>query len=307
MNTSFPAIARGTLLALVVSAASAHAQATRTWVSSGGSDSNPCSQTAPCKTFTAALGKTLAGGEISVLDRGGYGTVIINKSVTINGEGTFASILATSGNAIKVDAAPADKVILRNLQLNGSGGGSAGVNIVSGNVTIDNCFIYGFNTGFIGGMGIFMGASGSANVDIRNTSISYSSHGVWVQTSGGGFGIATLDNVHINGMSGYGVVAASSASYITINRSHITHSAAAGIHTSTGSGVVTVTNSQLTHNNVAVSASSAGSTIRLNNVALYDNPTALATGAGATIATANNNKAAGNGGALTTNGTISGF
>src|SRR5437764_14504707 len=90
-----------TLIMLLV-AASASAQATRTWVSGTGDDFNPCSLTAPCKTFAGALGKTAPGGEISVLDPGGYGTVNINKAITINGDGTLASIIASGTNGITV-------------------------------------------------------------------------------------------------------------------------------------------------------------------------------------------------------------
>src|ERR671931_292312 len=73
----------------------AFGQATRTWVSGVGDDANPCSRTAPCKTFAGAISKTAAGGEISVLDPGGFGAVIITKSITINGDGTLASIVAS--------------------------------------------------------------------------------------------------------------------------------------------------------------------------------------------------------------------
>jgi hypothetical protein len=72
-------------LPLVFASASANAQATRTWVSGVGDDVNPCSRTAPCKTFAGAISKTARNGEISVLDPGGYGAVTITKSITING------------------------------------------------------------------------------------------------------------------------------------------------------------------------------------------------------------------------------
>jgi hypothetical protein len=65
----------------------AQAQATRTWVSGVGDDANPCSRTAPCKTFAGAISKTAPCGEISVLDPGGFGAVTITKSITINGTG----------------------------------------------------------------------------------------------------------------------------------------------------------------------------------------------------------------------------
>src|SRR5215204_7201674 len=79
------------------------AQATRTWVSGVGDDVNPCSRTAPCKTFAGAISKTAAGGEISALDPGGFGAVTITKAITINGEGTLAGILSSLTNGIIVN------------------------------------------------------------------------------------------------------------------------------------------------------------------------------------------------------------
>src|SRR5712691_8299028 len=97
------------------------AQATRTWVSGVGDDANPCSRTAPCKTFAGAISKTAAGGEISVLDPGGYGALTITKAITLNGDGTLVSILASGTNALVVNA-PADAVvIIRGISINGAG------------------------------------------------------------------------------------------------------------------------------------------------------------------------------------------
>src|ERR1041384_3993146 len=92
------------LVATVVAVSPVHAQATRTWVSGVGDDINPCSRTAPCKTFGGAISKTAAGGEISVLDPAGFGAVTITKSITINGEGSLGGILAATVNAIIVNA-----------------------------------------------------------------------------------------------------------------------------------------------------------------------------------------------------------
>src|SRR5436305_14681601 len=115
----------GLALALIALAipASASAQASRTWVSGVGDDANPCSRTAPCKTFAGAISKTAEGGEIDPLDPGGYGNVTITKAMTIDG-GTgsgWASILATgTANAINVNITTGTHindaaVILRNL------------------------------------------------------------------------------------------------------------------------------------------------------------------------------------------------
>src|SRR5580692_5158991 len=98
----------------------ANAQATRTWVSGVGDDANPCSRTAPCKTFAGAISKTAAGGEIDVLDPGGFGAVTITKAITFDGGGgQVASVLASSTNGINVNAGATAVVILRNLRLNG--------------------------------------------------------------------------------------------------------------------------------------------------------------------------------------------
>src|SRR5262249_38663624 len=91
-------------LALIVTSmfgvGSANAQATRAWVSGVGDDANPCSRTAPCKTFAGAISKTAAGGEIDCLDPGGFGAVTITKSMTLDCSGTFGSILAAGTNGV---------------------------------------------------------------------------------------------------------------------------------------------------------------------------------------------------------------
>src|SRR5437762_12810928 len=92
-------------------AASVQAQATRTWVSGVGDDANPCSRTAPCKTYAGAISKTAAGGEISTLDPGGFGAVTITKSITINGDGTLAGILAAGTNGVIINAGVNDVVV----------------------------------------------------------------------------------------------------------------------------------------------------------------------------------------------------
>src|SRR5882724_9458488 len=82
---------------------SAYAQATRTWVSGVGDDANPCSRTAPCKTFAGAISKTAAGGEIDCLDPGGFGAVTITKPITLDCVGTLGSILASGTNAVIIN------------------------------------------------------------------------------------------------------------------------------------------------------------------------------------------------------------
>ena len=120
----------------------AYAQATRTWVSGVGDDVNPCSRTAPCKTFAGAISKTAAGGTINALDPAGYGAVTITKSISIDGTGTNASILSSGTNGIIVNAAATDTVILRNLSIDGANTGINGIRILNAaNVIVDNVAI----------------------------------------------------------------------------------------------------------------------------------------------------------------------
>src|ERR1700732_642897 len=102
----------GLLVVLAVPLAPAHAQATRTWVSGVGDDANPCSRTAPCKTFAGAISKTAPAGEINVLDPGGFGAVTITKSITISSVGFEAGVLVSGTNGIVVNAGPSDTVVL---------------------------------------------------------------------------------------------------------------------------------------------------------------------------------------------------
>jgi hypothetical protein len=134
----------------------AQAQATRTWVSGVGNDADPCSRTAPCKTFAGAISKTAAGGEIDVLDPGGFGAVTITKSITIDGTygAGFGSILASATNGVNVNdgatGSPGTIVVtLRRLSINGAGTtlGVTGVNFTSGKaVNIENCNIFNFSS-----------------------------------------------------------------------------------------------------------------------------------------------------------------
>jgi hypothetical protein len=126
-----------TLLMICLLSSGAQAQASRTWVSGVGDDANPCSRTAPCKTFAGAISKTAAGGEIDALDPGGFGGLTITKAITIDGGGgQVASVLVSGTNGINVNAGPTDVVTLRNLRINGivssAGGGVNGVQYNTG-------------------------------------------------------------------------------------------------------------------------------------------------------------------------------
>src|SRR5437588_2830690 len=125
----------------------ASGQATRTWVSGVGNDANPCSRTAPCKTFAGAISKTAASGEINCLDPGGFGAVTITKAITIACEGVTAGVVVPGTNGIIVNAGVNDNVTLRGIDINGAGTGLNGIRFLAGKALIvDNCQIYGFTT-----------------------------------------------------------------------------------------------------------------------------------------------------------------
>src|ERR1700716_4087029 len=141
------AIAAGFVVPLMASAP-AHAQATRTWVSGVGDDVNPCSRTAPCKTFAGAISKTATGGIINCIDSGGFGAVTIGKNLTIDCRPFLGGVLSGATNAINVNGAGIT-VILRGLDIEGAPGvGLIGVNILAAAaVHIQECFIYQFQGG----------------------------------------------------------------------------------------------------------------------------------------------------------------
>ena len=124
-KTSMLLALAATSLVVLLQAAPAHAQASRTWVSGVGDDANPCSRTAPCKTFAGAISKTALNGEINCLDPGGFGAVTITKSITIDCHEVFASILNSGTNGMNIpfnsfNAADVRKTVrLRNINLNG--------------------------------------------------------------------------------------------------------------------------------------------------------------------------------------------
>src|SRR5215813_9689606 len=122
--------------------APSHAQATRTWVSGLGDDANPCSRTAPCKTFAGAISKTAAGGEINCLDPGGFGALTITKAITVACESVEAGVLVAGTNGIVVSAGANDAVVLRGLDFVGFGTGLSGIRFNTGaTLIVEKCTI----------------------------------------------------------------------------------------------------------------------------------------------------------------------
>jgi hypothetical protein len=131
----------------ILNASSANAQASRTWVSGVGDDANPCSRTAPCKTFAGAISKTAASGEIDCLDPGGFGAVTITKSITLDCTGTLGSVLVAGTNGIVVSGAGLI-VRIRGITLQGLTTGINGISALNmSQLYVENCVILGFSAG----------------------------------------------------------------------------------------------------------------------------------------------------------------
>jgi hypothetical protein len=183
---------------MVAFASIAQAQASRTWVSGVGDDANPCSRTAPCKTWAGAISKTAACGEIDALDPGGFGAVTITKSITLDGTGTFASILASLVNGIIINAASTDVVTIRGLSINGFCNGINGINVLQAKtVNVEDCVIFRFNTG----NGITVNETNDLALNVRNTVIRDNTlDAINTFTSGGANKVrVTLDHVRLSG------------------------------------------------------------------------------------------------------------
>ena len=278
------------VLAVLLAVPAAQAQATRTWVSGVGDDANPCSRTAPCKTFPGAISKTAAGGEISVLDNGSYGAVTITKSLTINGDGSLAGVITSPGfNAIVVNAGANDRVVLRNIAINGLGTALNGIRFIAGkSLLVDNVTISGFTN-----RGIDMSMGTTSKLVVRDTRIQNVGTGVFVSTANGFLAQASLEGVHLvnstNGLEG------GANSRVTVSRSVISANASNGVLSSTATSRVNVEGCQISFNDVAgVNASVSGAIIRISNNEIYNNNTGILVAAGATVESSGNNRNQGN-------------
>ena len=265
-----------------------NAQATRTWVSGVGDDANPCSRTAPCKTFAGAISKTAPGGEIDALDPGGFGALTITKSITLDGGGgQVASVLVAGTNGIVVAAGATDIVIIRNLRLDGLlGGGNAnaginGISFISGKaLTIENCAIFGFNNN-----GINIAKSDGGQVSVINTvtennaqkgiSAVNTVNNVSVTITGSNFSGSTV-GVNAGDFSTFSVRDTTSSG----NQFGYIAQAAGG-----GTATMSIFNSMAANNTIGMQSGGSGLTslINIQNVAIFGSATGMVQGGGGTI------------------------
>jgi hypothetical protein len=290
-------------------ASPASAQATRTWVSGVGDDVNPCSRTAPCKTFAGAISKTAAGGEINCLDPAGFGAVTIIKSMTISCPYTEGGVLA-GGNGIVVNALATDVVYLRGLDIFGVNPPTNGVRFIAGGALhIEDSTIRRFNaansqgvsfqpsgasklfmknvtvsengSGATGG-GILIqptGAGGSAMVIVRDVRVHNNANvGLAVNTTGAtGAGAITvvIDNSSFSGnVTGLSVVrvAATIPAGVMLTDSMVVGNSGTGLSTNGSNAVLRVASTTITGNGVGVDAVGGSTLATFGNNRLVANP-----------------------------------
>jgi hypothetical protein len=286
---------------LVAGVATLNAQATRTWVSGVGDDVNPCSRTAPCKTFAGAISKTAEGGEIDVLDPGGFGTVTITKAMTIDGThgsgfgsilnaGNIAGIIVNVTGGTFLNTAV---VTLRGLYFQaasqaptGTGTSSNGINYLKADrVIVSDCHFENQ-----GNAGIRVSVSTSAALFVLNSEFSNVGTGITMNSTAGTM-VLEADNISVVGSTS-GVVLAAASGFGLVTNSNLSRNIG-GSAAQAGSGcTLNLTHTHFHANTTAINAL-AGSTVRVNECELFDNASGFA-GNAASIQSGGNNKLAGN-------------
>ena len=247
---------------LLAIASGAQAQATRTWVSGVGDDANPCSRTAPCKTFAGAISKTAANGIINAIDNGAFGVVTITKSITIDAVSQTAGVLGSSTNGIIVNALSTDRIVLRGIQIKSTTSTLNGVRILNGSVSIENCTIDGFS------VGVDVEPSASATLAVIDSVIrSNASNGILVKPvspatvkgvidnvqlikNGGGIRVEDRGDITVrnttassNGANGFVVFSASAPARMIVDRSAAVSNGANGFNANGAQASLFISNS----------------------------------------------------------------
>jgi hypothetical protein len=284
------------LVVLTLAAGSlAQAQNSRSFISGVGDDGNPCSRTAPCKTFSAAISHTADGGEIDVLDPVGGGAFSANKSVTVDGGGTYASIL-TGGNGVLVnDTTGAAVVTIRNLSINGNTTGLNGVRILSAkSVTIENCSIFKFRAGTGRAISDERTAAGSKLTVINTTMNDNAGNAVVVLPGTGTSGVsAVFDNVRVfdNTVSGFFFGLGAKA---TIKNSFITTNVNAGVQAADANTKVNIVDTVISNNGIGVFGGGGASVTRLTRCTITENNSGVQTQTGGIVESFGDNNIRGN-------------
>ncbi len=278
----------------------AQAQASRTWVSGVGDDANPCSRTAPCKTFAGAISKTAAGGEINIIDPGGFGAVTITKSISIIGVGATAGVLASGTNGIVINAGVNDFVVLRGLDIEGFGTGLNGINFLAGGALfVEDCNINRFSQ-----KGINFTPSGAAQLVVRNTSIdnqnAATAVGIAIAPGAAGSANVVLDDVRVErALTG---IVVTDRSKVLVRRSTVAGSTNNGVLVSapTAASSVVIEDSTISGGTssaatvAGVRADGAQALVTLSNVTIANNASNGVFENGGQIQSFGNNRIVGN-------------
>jgi len=302
MRFSLPIALIGAACLLTANAEPARAQAFRTWVSGVGDDVNPCARTAPCKTFAGAISKTAAFGEINCLDSGGFGAVTITKSITIDCGEAHGSILAGGSNGINVNGANII-VSIRNLSINGAGGGIAGINFTNGSaLEVHNVTIFGFIAGNAQGIR-FTPQSGNSLLLVSNSTIM--TNGI-APSTGGGIGVQTaggtaevvIQNTRIeNNSVGVTAVSSSGAIKMTVRESIVATNQSFGILSTAAAAAINLTVERTTvisNLGTGVLSQGASSMVRIDRSIITGNATGVGTAGGGVLRSYKNNAINGN-------------
>ena len=276
---------------MFLAASTSYGQATRTWVSGLGDDANPCSRTAPCKTLPGAISKTAAGGEINMIDSGGFGAVTITKSISIEGVGVMGGVLSAVSGII-VNAGPNDVVVLRGLTLNGVNavGTYDGINFIGGKVLkIEDCHIAEF-----GRRGIsIVPTANNVQVFVTNTRIQTGlSNGIVVAPANGFKAQVMLDHVEIAENLNFGLSVTAGASVVVRNSTIADNGLATGLSNIRADGTGGAASIDL--DGVVVSGSTTGilsingAAVRVNNSFIVNNIGGMTSTGGSILSFGNN-------------------
>jgi hypothetical protein len=278
------------LLALVfLPTTSAQAQATRTWVSGVGDDANPCSRTAPCKTFAGAISKTAAGGEIDCLDPGGFGFVTITKSMTIDCGTNAGGILGAGGNSVIVNAGANDKVVLRNLVVQGTIGTSPGLNgirfLAGRELHLDRVVVQGEN-----GFCVDFNKTALGILYVRNSYFTECASGINITSTA--TAVAEIETSTFAGIGGNGVAANGAATIVSVTKSAFENVGTNCIVTSTGGATANAADNMFANCGTGMNASVSGAIITATDNRFFNNGTAFSVAAGGIFLTGGDNKVA---------------
>lgn len=273
-------VAFACLVVLAVAAAPAQAQATRTWVSGVGDDANPCSRTAPCKTFAGAISKTATGGEINVLDPGGFGGVTITKSITISSENFEAGVLVSGTNAIVINATSTSSVVLRGLDIEGLGTGLVGIKVLGalGALHVEKCTINNFRGTNGSGIEIANSVAGTTKVFVKDTIIRNNGQGtgagINLNPTGGALLRTSLSNVQLYNNI-IGLKAQGSGSTMHAVDSEATGNTNAGFSALTSGTSMQIERGVISANATGLNCA-AGTNVRVGNSSFANNTTTVA-------------------------------